>query len=158
MKKLVVLSFLLLFGAATVLPAGDSTEEHAHAIPGHHVEATFGVAYNGGKTGAFTGLEYEYRFKQFFGVGAFADTTFDGFDLAAIGAVATFHPKGAWKLLAGIGVEQKVGGDKNKALFRLGAAYEFSVGNGTIAPMIAYDFLEDTKDVVYVGCALGFAF
>ena len=158
MRKLVALSLVLLFGTATAISAGESTDEQEHAIPGHYIEATLGVAYNDGTMGSFTGLEYEYRFNPLFGVGAFADTTFDGFDLAAVGAVTNFHPTDRWKLLAGLGVERKLAGGKDKALFRVGAAYEFGVGNGTISPMIAYDFLEDAKDVVYVGCAIGFAF
>ena len=104
------------------------------------------------------GIEYEYRLSKLAGVGAFADTTFGGFDQAALGAVANFHPRGRWKLLTGLGVERKIGGDKNKALLRIGAAYEFHVGNGTIAPVIVYDFLEDAKDVRYAGVAIGFAF
>ena len=132
-------------------------QEH-HAIPGHHIEATLGVAYHEGQTGSFTGLEYEYRFSRLVGVGAFVDTTFGGFDLAAYGAVANFHPVGHWKVISGLGIERKIGGERDKALFRVGLAYEFEVGQGVIAPMIAYDFLEDTKDVLYAGVGLGFAF
>ena len=158
MQRTVILTVMLLFCLGPVSLAGDGSNDDGHAIPGHHIETVGGVAYNDGKTGAYTGIEYEYRFSQLVGVGAFADTTFGGFDLAAFGAVVNFHPKGGWKLLAGLGLERKIGGDKNKALFRVGAAYEFHVGNGTIAPVIAYDFLEDTKDVLYAGLAIGFAF
>lgn len=38
------------------------------------------------------------------------------------------------------------------------AAYEFHVGNGSISPMVEYDFLEDAQGVVYAGVAIGFAF
>ena len=153
-----VLALVLLWCVGSVAFAGDDSVDHDHAIPGHHIETVGGVAYNDGKTGAYTGVEYEYRFSQLVGVGAFADTTFDGFDLAAFGAVANFHPRGNWKVVTGLGLERKIGGDKDKALVRVGAAYEFHVGNGIIAPVIAYDFLEDTKDVLYVGVGIGFAF
>jgi len=158
MKRWATSCLLLLSTAGPTVLAEASSEHEEHAIPGHHIEATAGAAYNHGEWGAFSGLEYEYRFTPLFGLGAFADTTFGGFDLTAFGAVANFHPTPRWKLLGGLGVERKVGGKKDKALFRVGAAYEFEVGNGTIAPMIAYDFLEDAHDVVYLGCAIGFSF
>jgi hypothetical protein len=138
--------------------AAQETEEVGHEHSRHHLEATFGAAYNDGKTGSYTGFEYEYRFSGLFGVGAFVDQTFDGFDLAALGVVANFHPAGRWKVLTGLGVERKIGGDKDKALLRVGGAYEFHVGNGTISPTVAYDFIEDGKDVVYAGVAIGFEF
>jgi hypothetical protein len=75
-----------------------------------------------------------------------------------LGAVANFHPAGRWKVLTGLGVERKIGNETDKLLFRVGGAYEFQVGNGTIAPMVAYDFLEDATDVAYVGVAIGFEF
>ncbi len=158
MPRTSIFGLVLLCSVGTLALGGDSSTDEGHAVPGHHIETSGGVAYHDGKTGAYTGIEYEYRFSQLVGVGAFADTTFGGFDLAAFGAVANFHPRGSWKLLAGLGVERKIGGDKDKALLRVGAAYEFHVGNGTIAPVIAYDFLEDTKDVLYAGVAIGFAF
>ena len=61
-------------------------------------------------------------------------------------------------MLTGLGVERKTGGGHDKLLFRVGGAYEFHVGNGTVSPTVAYDFLEDGKDVVYAGVALGFTF
>ena len=134
--------------------SGEVGHEHSH----HHLEATFGAAHHDGKNGTYTGFEYEYRFGSLFGVGAFLDGTFDGFDLAAVGFVANFHPAGRWKVLTGLGVERKTGGSKDKLLFRVGGAYEFQVGNGTISPTVAYDFLEDGKDVVYAGVAIGFEF
>lgn len=140
-----------------VLAAGE-TEEVGHKHSHHHLEATFGAAYTDGKNGVFTGFEYEYRFGDLFGLGAFVDGTFDGFDLAAMGVVANFHPVGGWKVLAGFGVERKTGDDKDKQFFRVGGAYEFQVGNGTISPTVAYDFLENGKDVVYAGVAIGFEF
>jgi hypothetical protein len=158
MQRTGILALVLLCCLGSVALAGDDATNDGHAIPGHHIETSGGVAYHDGKSGAYTGIEYEYRFSQLVGVGAFADTTFGGFDLAAFGAVANFHPQGGWKLLAGLGLERKIGGDKDKALLRVGAAYEFHVGNGTIAPVIAYDVLEDTKDVLYAGVAIGFAF
>ena len=128
--------------------------KHSH----HHLEATFGAAYHDGENGTYTGFEYEYRFSDLLGAGAFVDQTFDGFELAALGAVVNFHPAGGWKVLTGLGVERKIGGDKDKLLFRVGGAYEFHVGNGTISPTVAYDFIEDGKDVAYAGVAIGFAF
>ena len=140
-----------------ILAAGE-TEEAEHGHSHHHLEATFGAGYTDGKNGVFTGFEYEYRVNPMFGVGAFVDGTFDGFELAAVGVVANFHPTGRWKVLTGLGVERKIGDDKDKRFFRVGGAYEFHVGNGTISPTVAYDFLENHKDVVYAGVAIGFEF
>ena len=141
-------------GCHALAEAGDEGHEHSR----HHVEATFGAAFHDGETATFIGYEYEFRIGQRFGVGAFVDTTFSGFDLSAYGAVANFHPGGHWKVLTGLGVERKIGGDKDKLLARVGGAYEFKLGNGTIAPLLVYDFLEDAKDVAYVGVAIGFGF
>jgi hypothetical protein len=153
-----LLTALFFFAVASPrVHASEGTGEGGHERTPHHIEATFGAAYNDGKTGTFTGFEYEYRFSDLFGLGAFLDGTFDGFDLAAVGVVANFHPAGGWKVLTGLGVERKIGG-QSKALFRVGGAYEFHVGNGTVSPIVVYDFLEDSKDVVYAGVALGFTF
>ena len=149
--------FIVSVACPRVLAAGE-TEEAGHKASHHHLEATFGAAYNDGKNGVYTGFEYEYRINTLFGVGAFIDSTFDGFDLTALGAVANLHPAGGWKLLAGVGVERKLGGDSDKKFLRVGGAYEFHVGNGTISPTVAYDFVENNKDVVYVGVAIGFEF
>jgi hypothetical protein len=151
-------ALILLPVANPDVHAARETEEVGRKHSHHHLEATFGAAFYDGKTGTYTGFEYEYRFSDLLGVGAFVDGTFDGFDLAALGVVANFHPAGRWKVLTGLGVERKTGSDKNKLLFRVGGAYEFHVGNGTISPTVAYDFLEDSKDVVYAGVAIGFAF
>ena len=148
---------LVSFVCPRALAAGE-TEEAGHEASHHHLEATFGAAYNDGKSAVFTGFEYEYRFSHLMGVGAFLDGTFDGFDLAAAGVVANFHPAGRWKVLAGVGVERKLGGDTDKKFLRVGGAYEFHLGNGTISPTVAYDFVENNKDVVYVGVAIGFEF
>jgi hypothetical protein len=149
---------MLLLAASSSTHGAQDSGETGHEHSRHHVEATFGAAFYDGKEGLFTGFEYEYRFGNRFGVGAFIDTTFSGFDLAAVGAVANYHPAGGWKIVGGLGVEQKIGYDRNKLLLRVGGAYEFHVGNGTIAPMVAYDFIEDEKDVIYAGFALGFGF
>lgn len=156
-KRLVTALFLIFFGSPHVL-AADEPEGDGHGASHHHLEATFGAAFNDEKSGIFTGFEYEYRISDLVGVGGFIDGTFGGFDLAAIGVVANFHPAGAWKVITGVGVERKTGGGKNKTLVRFGGAYKFHVGNGTISPTVAYDFLEDSKDVIYVGVALGFSF
>ena len=157
-RNVLVIWLFLLAASNPRTHGAEPSEKHGHDQSHHHIEATFGAAFHDGKTATFTGFEYEYRVGPLFGVGGFIDTTFSGFDLAAIGAVANFHPTDRWKVLAGLGVERKIGGDKDKALLRVGAAYEFHVGNGTIAPVIVYDFLEDTKDVLYAGVAIGFSF
>ena len=157
-RNVLVIWLFLLAASNPRTHGAQGSEENGHEQSRHHIEATFGAAFHDGKTATFTGFEYEYRFGARFGVGGFIDTTFSGFDLAAIGAVANFHSADRWKVLAGLGVERKIGGDKDKLLARVGGAYEFHVGNGTIAPIVAYDFLEDTNDVVYVGVAIGFAF
>ena len=68
----------------------------------------------------------------------------DGFEVHLVGdgeeawkAVANFHPSGGWKVLTGLGVERKTGGGGDKLLFRIGGAYEFHVGSGTISPTVA---------------------
>jgi len=158
MRKWVVLLVFFVLGNGIHASDEAAPAQDGHAHSRHHIEATLGIAFNDGETAKFSGLEYEYRFNRKLGAGAFVDSTFSGFELSAFGAVVNYHPSGPWKVIAGLGVESKIGDDKNKALYRVGAAYEFHIGNGTISPLIVYDFLEDSKDVLYVGCALGFGF
>ena len=153
-----LIALVLLPVASPGAHAEQETERVEHKHSRHHIEATFGAAYNDGKSGLYTGFEYEYRFGDRLGVGAFLDGTFDGFDLAAFGVVSNFHPGNKGKVVTGLGVERKTGSGNDKLLFRVGGAYEFHVGNGTISPTVAYDFLEDSQDVVYAGVALGFGF
>ena len=153
---------VLVLALLTAIPAraadSGATEHAGHHDSRHHVETVLGLAWNDGKNAGSIGIEYEYRFTKKYGVAVFLDTTYRGFDLEALGALFTAHPSKGWKAFAGLGSERKLDEGKDKALARLGAAYAFHVGNGSIGPVVAYDFLEDSSDVVYLGVAIGFGF
>ena len=124
----------------------------------HHIALVGGFAENDSKSAKFTGVEYEYRIADRWGIGGYYEFTFDGFDLEAIGLIGTYRPSGAWKIMGGGGVERKLGTNKDKRLLRLGVGYDFHVGDSSLTPVLAVDWVEDNSYVLYLGVAIGFGF
>lgn len=117
-----------------------------------------GFARHHSKEANFLGLEYEYRLSDKWSIGGYYEQTFNGFDLEALGLIATYHPSGSWKVMGGIGGEGKLNSDKTKLLLRFSVGYEFPVGETTITPIVAVDWIEDNSTTAYLGVAVGFGF
>jgi len=162
---------LLRLTAATVafsllhapLATAQSGEHHSastvHFDKGerHHISVfAGGTDITGESETAFTlGVDYEYRVNRILGLGFIAERAFGEIDSTTLFAVADIH---LWRGLVtqlGTGVEISHGNTYFAA--RLGALYEFEVGEGfTLAPQLHYDFSEE--DSLVFGISIGRAF
>jgi hypothetical protein len=142
--------------------------ESDHAgMPPRHVAGIFlgGTDPEEGNTEFTFGAEYEFRFAQRFGVGLVYERTNDGHDSAhddghghvveveedvSVGIFALhLHPIHALRLTAGVGMEYG-SHIEDEELVRVGAAYDFELGQGfALAPTVNVDLVDGDKAVVF---------
>lgn len=157
--------------ASTTLQASEHEEEGGHGE--HHKKNAIGLFIGGTDAGGreFTvGLEYERRLTKLFGIGGVIEYTkkgergrereieVEGEEVSILekaDGVATFvglvhvHPIWGLRLSAGGGFEQAREED-DQGLWRLGAAYDFEIGNDfAIAPGYAVDWINGKRNYVY---------
>ena len=143
------------------IPGGASAQDRAGEEEGpHHLSIIAGATIIDAQESesAFTlGLDYEYRVSDRLGLGVVVEHAFGPIESTTLLAVADIH---LWKGLAiqtGPGVEFI--DDKEEAfVLRLGALYEWELGDGfTVSPQVHYDF-SDAEDAVVVAIGFGRAF
>ncbi|MHC4972248.1 MAG: hypothetical protein ACYTG3_07945 [Planctomycetota bacterium] len=128
--------------------------EHESKVGSHVVSLFVGGSSERGDGGGFTiGAEYAYRFRPKWSVGAFGEYTAGDLDAVALGAAVFFFPIEPLALMAGPGVELVDG--KAEALARVGAAYEFEVGEVILAPGVYVDFVNGGTQVIVAGLNIG---
>lgn len=145
-----LLSTLLLTNTNIATAAGD-----AHHFPGIFLGYT---DIESEDKPLFTyGLEYEYKFNSYFGVGAVYEKTDDahGDDgiTVTLGSLY-YHPSKNIRLGIGAG-QEKLGGahPHTEDLYRVSASYDFHVGDFGLAPTFAVDFI-DGHEAYVLGVAL----
>lgn len=128
--------------------------EHESKV-GSHVVSFFvgGSSERGDGGGATLGAEYAYRFRPKWSVGAFGEYTAGHLDATALGAAIFFFPIEPLALMAGPGVEFEDG--DGEALLRVGAAWEFEVGQIILAPGVYVDFVNGGRKVIVAGLNIG---
>lgn len=133
----------------------------AEAAEGHdyhpHHAALFlgGTSSSGGKHGATIGVEYEYRFHQKFGVTGILDYAGGEIDTTIVAAGLLYHAVADLRLLVAPGADFHDG--KEEFVVRVGAVYDFHVGDWSISPTLHIDLLEAKENVVYgLGFGRGF--
>ena len=95
------------------------------------------------------GLDYEYKFSEVFGIGDLLDYAGGDVRTAVVGVPIFAHPIGGLVVLLAPGVEIQDDGD-NEALVRLGAGWEFELGERfVVAPVFNVDFVDGDKVYVY---------
>jgi len=121
---------------------------------GSHVASLFvGGSSERGEGGFTVGAEYAYRFRPKWSVGAFGEYTAGSLDAVALGAAVFFFPIEPLALMAGPGVEFEDGAAE--ALLRVGAAYEFEVGEIILAPGVYVDIVNGGRKVIIAGLNIG---
>ena len=138
------------------LPPLEAAEERD--LHRHHVSALFGASLKSSKTQPFGGLEYEYRYNDRIGFGAYYEEIWDNIDLQAFGFLFTYHPDKHWKIFGGPGIERKLDEEKNKFLLKVAVGYDFHLGGLSHGPLLAVDFVEDYHQVGYLGWGIGYGF
>lgn len=135
-----------------------SAAQEAHEAKPHHLSAVIGGTHipHEDETAFTLGLDYEYRLNQTWGLGFVAEHAFGPIDSTTLLAVADIHVAGGFAIQTGPGVEFV--DDESFFVTRLGALYEFEIGEEfTLSPQLHYDF-STGDDAIVFGIAIGKAF
>lgn len=130
----------------------EHTESHYHR---HHVGLMLGNTHEEGEDEFTIGLDYEYRFSQYFGIGLIGEYVGEDAREGVGMGLLFIHPYKGFRFLAGAGVKPKA--EETKFIWRLGIGYRFHMGNWTIAPEFNLDFTEGRTVEVY-GVSFGYGF
>ena len=124
----------------------------------HGIELFLGNTHEDGEDGFSVGLSYEYRLSQLFGIGGIVESA-SGVLREWVLAVPLFlHPYKGWRFLVAPGVDIPEDEGDNEFLFRVGAAYEFEIGEKwAITPEFNVDFVDNSEVFVY-GLSFGYKF
>jgi hypothetical protein len=148
--------------ALLLLPAADAAagDADAHEFHRHHVGLFLGAGSReeGGdwEHGFAGGMDYEYRFSKWLGVGFLAEGTAGDLRDGVFAGLVFVHPWKGLLLAAGPGAE--VSSHGTEYITRLGVAYQFPIGERfTIAPNFNVDLLRGDPTYIY-GIVLGVGF
>ena len=144
--------FALIMPVQVLSAEEEHKESHYHR---NHVGLFLGNTYEEGEDEFTIGLDYEYRFSQYFGIGLLGE--YVGEDAReGVGMVLLFiHPYKGFRFVAAAGVKPKA--EETKFIWRLGIGYRFPIGNWTIAPEFNLDFTEG-RTVEVFGVSFGYGF
>jgi hypothetical protein len=131
---------------------GEHQESQYHR---HHVGLLLGNTHEEGEDEFTIGLDYEYRFSQYFGIGLLGEYVGEDAREGVGMGLLFIHPYKGFRFLAGAGVKPKA--EETKFIWRLGIGYRFPIGNWTIAPEFNLDFTEGRTVEVY-GVSFGYGF
>jgi hypothetical protein len=138
------------------LAAEEAHEEHREShYHRHHVGLMLGNTHEEGEDEFTIGLDYEYRFSQYFGIGLIGEYVGEDAREGVGMGLLFIHPYKGFRFLAGAGVKPKA--EETKFIWRLGIGYRFPIGNWTIAPEFNVDFTEGRVVEVY-GVSFGYGF
>ncbi len=147
----------LAVGILAVLPAETSIAVEDGHHP-HHIAISGGAARHNDENSGYLGVDYTYRFKNDYLVGAFAEEVSGDFNIRAFGLIFGRYFGDGWKVGTGPGVETKLKNNKNLFLWHVSGGYDWHHGNWSFGPVVAYDFIEDASNTVYVGLSVGHGF
>ena len=161
-----IITFLLNVAFSSVAVADEAHEEAAHEFHRHHMALILGNTQNdGSENGLSVGLDYEYRFNNWLGLGGLAEYAGGDFKHLLLFVPLYIHPYKNWLFVVAGGTEvhkehEGHGEDKRTRdwVVRTGVAYQFPFGERyTIAPEFSVDFSEHETLFVY-GIAIGIGF
>ena len=97
----------LAVGLLAVLPAETSIAVEDGHHP-HHIAIAGGAARHNDENSGYLGVDYTYRFKNDYLVGAFAEEVSGDFNIRAFGLIFGRYFGDGWKVGTGPGVETKL--------------------------------------------------
>ena len=161
-----IITILLTVAFSSVAVADEAHEEAAHEFHRHHMALILGNTQNdGSENGLSVGLDYEYRFNKWLGLGGLAEYAGGDFKHLLLFVPLYIHPYKNWLFVVAGGTEvhkehEGHGEDKRTRdwVVRTGVAYQFPFGERyTIGPEFSVDFSEHETLFVY-GIAIGLGF
>ena len=158
MKKSFLLLVFLFTGLASSYAQEDEGHKPKHKEDHYHLSAFAGFTTNyKGKEGYKLGVEYEWRFKEWMGLGGTFDFTGNDFNIFAFSVGASFYPF-KFPLIPAVGVGLKnYNKSKWKPFYRGILVYDFHVGNFSFGPMVMYDLFPERKDIMSYGVTVGYS-
>ena len=144
--------FALIMPVQVLSAEEEHKESHYHR---NHVGLFLGNTYEEGEDEFTIGLDYEYRFSQYFGIGLLGEYVGEDAREGVGMGLLFIHPYKGFRFLAGAGVKPKA--EETKFIWRLGIGYRFPIGNWTIAPEFNLDFTEG-RTVEVFGVSFGYGF
>jgi hypothetical protein len=162
-----LITFSLLAATAGFSAAAYAEEEGGHHLPHNHIALIAGIAYEETadghhEDGHLLGIDYIRQFGEHWGWGVgFESEIFDNSQkrTGVLAVPISYFPGGHWRLFAAPGIEFHDPGDPDKAMFRVGASYEFALGKHfTLAPEAQVDFVAGGTKVYVIALALGYGF
>ena len=158
MKRIAITMILLFTFLGTIYAQEEEKTKPKHHEDHYHLSAFAGFTTNyKGKQGYKLGIEYEWRFKDWMGLGGTFDFTGNDFNIFAFSVGATFYPfKIPLVTAVGVGLKNY---DKSswKDFYRAMVAYDFHLGKISLSPLIMYDLFPNRKDIMSYGVAVGFS-
>jgi hypothetical protein len=149
--RIAALGVLLALAAQPVWAETESEEAAEWAEEGRHGLGLFlGVTAKEGDAGPSTGIDYEYRLNEMFGIGGVLELTFADFREGIAGVPIYWHAWRELKLVVAPGIEFTPPLDgTGEFLLRVGGEYGFGAPRGfDIAPALYFDFT--SKAAAYV--------
>lgn len=164
-RNLIIL--FVVFSLAFISNVSFAADDDGHHLPHNHIALVMAAAFEEQadghrETGNILGLEYVRQQTEHWGWGAALEMEAFGDKHDRLGVLVvpvSYFPNEHWRLLAGPGIEFHERGEKDHALFRIGAGYEFKLGEHfTLSPEAVIDFVEGGTTVYVLGFALGYGF
>ena len=146
---------------------GLAADEAGHHLPHNHIALVAAAAFEEQadghrERGKVLGLEYIRQVTEHWGWGAAIEMEAFGDHHDRLGILVvpvSYFPNERWRLLAGPGVEFREPGEREHAVFRVGAGYEFEIGKHfTLSPEAVIDFVAGGTTVYVLGFSLGYGF
>jgi len=138
-------------------------ENQTSRLPGHQLAIFVGGGiekdHKHSEAGAALGLKYELRVHEAWSAGFDVEKlTGSETDRSEVVAITLgFHPTENWRLFFGPGYEFH--GKKDKALLRIGVAYEWELQHHwSLSPELIADFLDGGAKTYVAGFSLGYHF
>ena len=145
----------LVLVSSTSLASDSEGHEFKHHAPGIFLGSS---DKRGGGDELSIGFEYEYRFNPTWGAGVVYEHTPDAHDSDGVSvfiANAYVHPYAGWRFGLGAGREKVHGGSSHYDwVYRVGAAYDFHVGQFAIVPSLSLDMADGGDNVLVYGVGL----
>jgi hypothetical protein len=161
---------IIIMTAITLVLANQAvsaSDDDGHHLPHNHIAVVAAAAFEEQadghrERGNVLGLAYVRQVTEHWGWGAAIEMEVFGDSNDRLGVLVlpvSYFPNDRWRLLAGPGVEFRERGEREHALLRVGAGYEFELGERfTLSPEVVVDFVAGGTTVYVLGLALGYGF
>jgi hypothetical protein len=137
--------------------AEEKSEAHENVLEHRHsIEFFLGGTHEESEDELTSGISYEYRLHELFGIGGLVEYAARDFDKWILGLPFYIHPfEEGLRFTIATALERE--GEESEFLFRTGIGYEFEFDRWIVLPEFNIDFVDGEESYVY-GVSLGWKF